>query len=331
MGNVLQNSHSGFEAIASSFGHSPTIGYHIDGAQALHTILDTPSGVGGIDAVRAPFGTFDQALTSFSWDSVILQPHYSYAATLGTDRASLLDFAALTNSQPRFYVMQVWPQQTWGNYQAFWDGSSPDIATTLMLPRREYYSNLMDSLPSGFNMVPTGEVFYALAERIDAGDFPELVGMSSFYRDSLHLSSLGSYVATATLFSTIYRQDITGLVAPAPYFNTQIVTPQLAAKLNSTIWDTILHSPYSGVNSMPIPEPSALFLSSCSAICWLGRIFARSPKDRTQKKYLGAVGYLLETRTLPHHFGIPAVKTTGTPWVMRTLSSIRTPPTARQG
>lgn len=258
LGNVKQSSNnSGFQEIAGFYGQTQTIGFHIDSGQPLHNIWDNPLGVPGsgdndLDLTREPYSGYSNALPNYPWDAVVLEPYYSAEATLGSDKQMLANFAGITSGSPWFYIMQVWPQQSWsaqeGNYQAYWDGASIDSDDTFTQPRREFYQNLMGDLDNRYRMIPTGEVFYEIANAIGSGVFPELTGMSAFYRDNVHLSyDLGRYVAAATMYSTMHKQDIRNLVPPSNIFDPLVLSLSIANRLNSIIWNVVSGSPYTGI------------------------------------------------------------------------------------
>lgn len=249
LGNVKQaTNNSGFQEIAAFYGQAQTIGFHVDSGQALRSIWENPEGFNGIDLTRAPYNGYSNALPNYSWDAVVLEPYFSQGSTLGSDKQMLANFAGITSGTPWFYIMQVWPQTVWGDYQTYWDGASIDSDTTPTQPRREFYQNLMGDLDNRYRMIPTGEVFYEIAKAIDAGAFPELTGISDFYRDTLHLSvDLGRYVASATMYSTLHKQDIRGLVPPPSIFNPLVLTPNIANKLNTIIWNVVSSTPYTGI------------------------------------------------------------------------------------
>ncbi|QEG34705.1 hypothetical protein [Bythopirellula goksoeyrii] len=263
LGNVKKTTNnSGFQEIAAFYGQTQAIGFHVDGGQPLHAIWNNPLGVPGssdddLDETREPYNGYSNALPNYSWDAVVLEPYFSQGATLGSDKQMLANFAGITSSSPWFYIMQVWPQTTWGDYQTYWDGPSLDSDSTPTQPRREFYQNLMGDLDNRYRMIPTGEVIYEIAKALATDAYPELAGLSiynpadddlSFHRDTIHLSAdLGRYVATATMYSTMHKQDIRGLVPPSNIFDPLVLTPSIADRLNSIIWDVVSSSPYSGI------------------------------------------------------------------------------------
>ncbi len=257
LGNLKRSTESsGLQEIAASYGQQLSIGFHIDSGRSLHTIWENPQGYGkeGINLTRAPYNGFSNALPNYTWDAVVLQPYMSKGATLGSDKQMIANFAAMTSGNPNFYILQIWPQQKWaareGSYQNYWDGSSVHHDSTPMQPRRAYYQNLMSELDSRYRMIPIGEIFYEVAEAIEEGEFPELTGMSDFYRDNVHLSQkLGRYVATTALYATMYDHDIRDLTPPKTFLDPSSPTPTVMKRLNEIIWEVLTSDPYSGISN----------------------------------------------------------------------------------
>ena len=275
IGNSLMNDGLGsggvtkaIETVTRSYGYDYNASYHIDGAQSLHTIWNTPSGVNGIDVVESPYGTFDNALPNYHWDHVLLEPYYGFSATLGSDKQMISNFINLTRTNPAnhdttFYIYQVWPQQSGaigGEYSSYWAGSSPNNDSTPTRARQEYYSNLMEWAHETYTLngiavreVPVGEVLNRLSLMIQSG---ELTGieMADFYRDNIHASAnFGRYISVVTSFATMFKQSPVGLippsnpVAPEIHYDPAILTPQLADIFNHVIWDVVSTDYYTGI------------------------------------------------------------------------------------
>jgi hypothetical protein len=251
LGNKVGDT-QGLEAIAEQHGHELQLGYHIDSSQAMHSIWDNPNGVGvdGIDLTREPYNDYTNALTNYDWNAVLLEPYLSQSATFGSDRTTIGNFVGLVdNPQTAIYIYQVWPRQSWGNYGDYWNQTTAIADTTASRPRRQYYTELLqrvkqDNPGQVIRQVLTGEVWYRLSELIEDGTITEAT-MPNLYRDDLHASGLGRYVAAATIFSTLYRQPLTEL-PPVEFFGTTY-SPDLYQLINTVIWDVVSNSPDSGV------------------------------------------------------------------------------------
>jgi hypothetical protein len=246
----------GIEHIANKHNQDLTIGYHGDSSQSLNSIWDNPNGVGtdGINWKRSPYDDYTNALTNYAWDVVLLQPYLGQLSTYGQDKTAIDNFINLTNNTDTIvYIYQVWPWQSQGEYREFWNSESVNNDLTPTRAKRQYYTNLMEYLhdtytPNGIvvRQVPTGEVWYKIAEAIHNGDITE-ISMVNMYGDDIHASSnIGRYTAAATVYSTLFRIPVTEL-PELGYFNNMISLSSLVEKINKIIWEVVSNDRYSGV------------------------------------------------------------------------------------
>lgn len=258
-GNV-QNGTFGLEAMAQLYGYNHKVAMHIDSSQALRSIRDNPAGVGGdgIDVKRNPWGGWSNALPNYEWSHVTFEPYLKEDVTLGTDKEDIGFFIDLTrqnaaNHDTIFYVYQVWPRQSWGDYNEYWEAPVEFDDDSPTRPRKNFYSALMSDLhttytPQGIVIreIPTGEVWNQVAHAIDLGQITG-ISMSNFYRDDLHGSGLlGRYLAAATQFSVMFQTDVRGMVPPVQQFGTTY--PQsLYDQLNEIIWSVVSSNSYTGI------------------------------------------------------------------------------------
>lgn len=256
---ALKTAGSGLEAIASQMGLSHDAAYHIDSSQSLLTMWDQPQGVNGIDEIEAPYNEYVNALGNYAWDAVTLEPYWSPTSTLGTDKKHIQDFINLTQANPsnsatKFYLYQVWPKLSWGNYESWWLSSSPNQDSTVTWQKREYYQNLMNWVDSTYQgtgtivrEIPTGEVMYELSLRIAEGSLPGITSISQFYRDDIHFNDRGKYVASMTIASVLFEHDPRGQTPPDPFFSQNLFSAEMTAAINDTIWKVITSSSSTGL------------------------------------------------------------------------------------
>lgn len=136
--------------------------------------------------------------------------------------------------------------------------------------RGDFFGRLVESVratqPAGtrpIELIPVGHVFDAIEVEIKSGGLTGLT-MARLYRDSLHLSELGRFVAASTFYAVLSDDDPTGLLPPADFPGLQTnalgrlssypeFTPDTLAELQSIVWQTVVTTPYTGV-----PEPGAI-------------------------------------------------------------------------
>lgn len=253
----IQNGPYGIESIADFYGIDLEMSMHVDSSQALHSIWNNPMGKGGIDAKRTPYNDFTNALTNYQWDALTLEPYLSQGATLGSDKEAISNFITLANeanSVKTFYVYQVWPRQSWGNYTEYWNLNTEYTDNITTRPTKKYYESLMNWAHSTYTTqgipvleIPTGEVWNNINLGIESGYITEIT-MADMYRDDLHASGpIGRYVAAATVFSTMTKTNITDLIPPSQ-FSPVYLAPPLYSKLNEIIWKTVQDHYFSGIS-----------------------------------------------------------------------------------
>lgn len=258
-GNV-QTGTFGLEAMAQYYGYDYTLAMHIDSSQGLTSIWEHPegNGVGGIDVLREPYGGYTNAFAQYAWNSITLEPYLKPDETLGTDKLAIEGFVGLARQNPAnqsaaFYVYQVWPRQSFGDYSEYWLSESVNDDSTAIRPKRQYYDNLMAwgrarFLPEGVLLreIPAGEVWHRIDMMIDSGEIAGIT-MADLYRDDLHGSgAIGRYLAAATNFATLFKQDIRGMPKPSQQFG-DLYPQALYDQFNAVIWDVVTSDPDTGV------------------------------------------------------------------------------------
>jgi len=241
--------------VAAGLGRDLEAGWHIRGASGMTRILNQPNDFFSTSS----HGTFEASLPSSDWDFVTLQPFYnSEAQDFASDIAAMGSFLDLAGSQGRN------ADTTWYIYTGFagttstfaWnapltDSENPEIQRSL-----SYMEFLVDRSRSEFGVdvqiVPVGEVFDVLIDRIGDDEVPGVGVFFELYRDQTHASGdLGQYIAQVTsLASTLKfdpRQEFAG-------WSSADYSSETYDAINQAIWDVISTSEY-----LTIPAPSAAF------------------------------------------------------------------------
>ncbi len=269
-------------AFAAEGGKELTTGWHIKNGSPLHNIWGSPSSV---NDVSATFNTFAGALPNHQWDAVTLQPFYKGdyqgfgPATMRTDISSIKSFINLTRQNPanvdtKFYVYTSWPLMWLGKpYQQVWDGPVTDDLSTWSYHQRDYYEHLINRVraetDAEVNMVPIGEVMYELDKKMQAGELPGYDGIGDIMADGLHLDAgLGEYLASATVYATIFGESPAGLTKPAGHYDggPGTFTPEVYDVFHETVWNVVSTHEYAGV-----PEPATLSMLALGAAAVLLR------------------------------------------------------------
>lgn len=243
-------------ALAASRGFSNVWGRHVIWGASLDYIWNKQTN-GFFDP---PFGASSNALANFIWDAVSLQP-FDKPLTTDTDYAGRFINAGMPhNSNMQVYVYSRWPRTTRFQsvgYDAWWL-TNYSVLLSGSFETRDYFQKLVNALRANWTnvlrdpplLVPVGDSMYTFNQHIKAGRVPGITNIVQLYSDDIHLNSTGAYIAACAYFATLYQESPIGLA----YAGYGLTDPALAAIIQTSVWDTVLFHPYSGVT----PEPGVL-------------------------------------------------------------------------
>jgi len=281
VGNSLSNQTGNeyLQALGAQRGIDVTYGNHIAAGNGLGYMIANPESATGWSPT-----TYSTALPNNAWDVVTLQ---TYGDTYDTNKNAIKQMMNLTrqnaaNQATKFYIFEDWPQDlehagpgsTPVDYSQHWlsiyDANNPsDGVNRLKTWSRGYSDQLMSDLrgaafnsPVEIKRIRTGEVFYQLDQLAEAGQLGTTTEIEQWYADPYHMGDFGAYASQLTMFAAVYGQNPAGLPAPAG------MTPDVAAKVQQTVWNVVTNDPYSGVT---VPEPGAFALLGISAVALLRR------------------------------------------------------------
>lgn len=225
------------EGVRAVTGTDLEAGYHIRCGGSLPYIWGHPTDT-CLPSVPS-YGTFNDALPNHNWDAVTIQPYFD--STLAIDTVTINQFIGLTRSRPEnsqtvFYVYETWPQTIWGQYGDVWNTPAVDEDDTLTWQRRGYFEHLYNRIDNSTDAIvrsiPVGEVLYQLSLQLDINDF---------YRDEIHLSELGRYVAGATFQAVIAKTN------PFNALPQSALEPDLYPIINETILQVVFSDVRTGL------------------------------------------------------------------------------------
>ncbi len=198
-----------------------------------------------------PFGHYPNALASFQWDVLSLQPFDRHLDGKDGDiimAKNFIDIALPKSPDLQVYVYARWPRQqkddfdtAWlKKYTGGWDGTNEtkDYFERLTLELTKAYPKLK------IHMVPVGHVMYELNQRMKAGQVPGYKDIKEVFADGIHLNNVGSYVVGCTYFATLYKENPKGLPGE-PY---KVTDPKLADLIQETVWKVVSTNELAGVD-----------------------------------------------------------------------------------
>jgi Ca2+-binding RTX toxin-like protein len=282
IGNSLTDEvlYQGFYELVGSQNVALNWGRHMIPGAPLDWIWNNPNS--GFQ--QQPYGYYPQALSSFSWNAITLQP---YDRLLNSDVSSVqqyLDLLAPNSPDADIFIFAQWPRfegQDWETqwlrpYTGGWDGT---------FRTKDYYETLTRTLQgmdldANVYMIPVGHVMHALHQKMQAGLVPGYTSITQLYADNTHLNSVGSYIVATTFYATLFRTSPVGLPVPAAYQADQPISADLAAIIQRTAWDVVTAIPISGVVStgdlgistaaLPNAVEDQAYLQTLSAVGGIG-------------------------------------------------------------
>lgn len=215
----------------------------------------------------------------------------------------IIDAFLAVNPQGKVFLFSAWPGMGGGpgqgpggqmqmsaadrasfDYRAAWtkkyDPSARWQGNTFST--RDYHTQLFDALKEKYPklwssgrlaMIPVGDVYLALDEKLKAAKLPGISGITSFYTDFIHQrSGLPRYTAAAVFYATMFQADPAKLDWRAyanrePYERTNEhpdpsrrffvsvkdlgehlpMTPENVKLVNEVIWEVVRAHPLAGV------------------------------------------------------------------------------------
>ncbi|MEO0948972.1 MAG: malectin domain-containing carbohydrate-binding protein, partial [Cyanobacteria bacterium J06641_5] len=282
-------------------------GSHLTGGQTLEGHLERNAQT--INHFESDdFGDFDNALTEYEWDGVVLLPFRQNLNDSDSGTGTISDvqeFVDLTLTNPdaqdtNFYIYSYWITREEDpnnpgeflplDYTGLWDRSSEGGE---VWENRDYYEQLVEAvndnnpdLTNPVNLIPVGDVFYELDNRIRAGLIPQLdstQGVEQFYADGIHLNespftedpTIGTYVVALTFYATLYQEDPRGLTGSVYGFDDVADAPLIAA-VQDAVWDVVSAHPFAGL-SPEEPDDDAMPATPSPAGDVLFRVNAGGP------------------------------------------------------
>ena len=151
------------------------------------------------------------------------------------------------NQTSTVFVYAPWPK----SFQ--WDEWTQPITNSPTQPtehREAYFNALTDNLAVSYGdrvkMIPVGHVLAEIRDRVDAGHYENYTNFLDFYRDPTHLSEVGRFVASTTVFATLTGESPVGLAPPNRWSDLAEIEA-----LQQVVWDVVTRNPYTGILGRP--------------------------------------------------------------------------------
>lgn len=199
------------EARPISHDYHPRCGSSLTGIVANITQTCVPS---------FAFGTFSEAFSPaapWSIDVVTLQPFYGPTIRQEVAAArSLIETIRASDAgrDSRILIYATWPSQSDGPLLQAWAREDITLDSPFR-PSRKSYDLFLDAVQEfepNAALVPAGHAWVAVAEELTSrGAFNGISAITDLYRDDIHASNLGRYVAGLAAYATIYEKSPVGV------------------------------------------------------------------------------------------------------------------------
>ena len=244
--------YGGFKALAESEGFTHVWGRHMIPGAPLSWLWEHPN-----DGFQEqPFGYPTNAFPNYTWDAITLQP---FDRGLHGDQGDVpiagnyINLAKGNSPDVQIYIFSRWPRKpdNFQNTAQEWNDLWNRPAGTWVNEARIYFEDLIDELRAVHTdikpvlMVPVGDVFYNLNQRMASGEVPGFNSIWDVYPDGIHMDNIGSYITGLTFYATLYKSDPRGTVVPSQYGT---INASLASIIQSAVWEVVSNHPLSGVS-----------------------------------------------------------------------------------
>lgn len=239
-----------------ALGEPVTLGYHIRFNQTIDAMWSDPQAAGTYSV--SPYGVHTTALPNYSWDYLALQTFpsiYDPVPTLGQEVARIQDFVAEADQgnggDTKVLIFAPWAAAA----ESAWSGwnrpvvDSPDTVTNYTAAYSDLLYDKVEALyPGRVQLASAGKVIRKVRDLIAAGGTP-ITSVSRLYRDSIHLSSLGRFVASSVIQTVILQHSTVGqaIDRTVPDWSVLRITDEQAAWIQLVTWEVLLADQRSGV------------------------------------------------------------------------------------
>ena len=246
----------GVESLSSAEGRPVVQDYHVRCGSSLSGIV---ANITQTCVAPLAFGSLTDAFAyhaTTTIDAVTLQPFYS--ATIRQEVAAartIIDTirGSEAGRDARILVYATWPSQSDGPVHETWASEDASLDSPFR-PSRKSYELFLDAVrefePSA-SLIPAGHAWVAIAEASETtGTFAGVNGVADLYRDDIHASNLGRYIAGLATYSSIFGESTNPSTFPWQYslngFGTAPHPTDLPA-LQDLTWQTV----------QAVPEPES--------------------------------------------------------------------------
>lgn len=243
--------------LEEALGEPVDLAYHTRGNTTLQYMWENPTAP---NTNYTSFGYHTEALTDNSWDYLTLQTFPSIfdpIPTLGSEVVAMQNFIQAADigsgGATNIIVYGPWPGSPENEWTRQWNMPVIDDPETEAINSAAYHNLLYDKIealyPGRVQLASAGKVVRRVRDLILASEAP-IATTSALYRDLIHLSELGRFIASTTMQQVILQRSTVGQPIDRTVPNWQnpaIVTDEQAAWIQLVTWEVLLADQRSGV------------------------------------------------------------------------------------
>lgn len=243
IGNSFSDHAIGISNVALSLQRPLDFGRHMIPGAGLSWIWNNPGS--GIQQQ----GYYPQALPAKAWDFVTLQPWDETLGGAATAAGQFTNLIYTHHSQTRVLILATsslgkLPISPPGAFAAGFNTENASNSGS-----KAFFHGVVDQLRTNFperpiGLVPIQHVIAELDRRLGLGhSVPEVSSLADLLDASNHFNARGRYLATLTLFSTMFRVPPTGAMRQE-FASGYSVSQAFAEYAWQLVWDVVSNEPY---------------------------------------------------------------------------------------
>jgi hypothetical protein len=191
-------------------------------------------------------------------EAIPLDGHLMYSDTY-TIADNFYNFAEQYNPNIQYYIYETWHCASSGTSNADAACGGDPNNTILWRDRLDIDLPKWESIADHVNLthtnpmlvIPGGQAFARLADRIENGEVPGLTSVFDLFVDEHHLDSRGNYFIACVMYAVMHGESPVGLpnqlTTQYGTLYTEYPTPAQAAIMQETAWQTICDYQRDGV------------------------------------------------------------------------------------
>lgn len=238
---------------SQTFSYDANIG---NGANLFWHWNNPTTGQGPQWDLTLPNGGYENFIIT---EAIPLDGHLAYSDTY-TMADNFYNFAEQYNPNIQYYIYETWHCASSGTSNADAACGGDPNNTVLWRDRLDIDLPKWEGIADAINLthtnpmlvIPGGQAFARLSDRIEAGTVPGLTSVFDLFVDEHHLDARGNYFIACVMYAVIHEMSPVGLpnrlTSEYDVLYTDYPTPAQAAIMQEVAWETVCNYQRDGVD-----------------------------------------------------------------------------------